>query len=129
MSSQIPIYKVEGDALLSKRGDYTLSFRLHKSELFTLSSEQYETIHNAYIKGLRILPVNTIVHQQDWFLKDKYQEKTNEEKKSFLAESSDRFFHGRPWLRQESYLFLTRKTDNRPESTSLLSSLIRGRML
>jgi hypothetical protein len=91
MTSQLPVYGVENDALLSKRGDYTLPFRLHKSEIFTLSADQYESLHNAYVKGLRVLPPNTIVHQQDWFLTDQFKADPATTDKTFLAGSSDRF--------------------------------------
>ena len=128
LSELLPIYGVEGGAILSQKGDYTLGYRLRKPEIFTLSAEEYEALHQAYLKALRVLPPHTVVHLQDWFLTDRYQADFSGEK-SFLAASSERFFHERPWLRQESYLFLTRKPKDRQESTSAFSSLLRGRLL
>jgi len=128
LSELLPIYGVEDGAILSRKGDYTLGFRLRKAEIFTLSADQYEGLHQAYLKGLRVLPPNTIVHLQDWFLTDRYHADFSGEK-SFLAGSNERFFHERPWLRQESYLFLTRKPKDRQESTSAFSSLLRGSLL
>lgn len=125
----LPIYGVEDNCILSKRGDFTLPFRLRKPEIFTLSADQYEGFHQSYLKALRILSSNTILHQQDWFLTDRYIADLGQTNKSFLAESSERHFHERPYLRQESYLFLTRKPNRRWESTSALSSLIRGTLL
>jgi len=75
-----------------------------------------------------VLPPNTVVHQQDWFLTDRYVADLGQTNKTFLAESSERHFNERPFLRQESYLFLTRKPNRRPDSTSALSSLIRGQL-
>jgi conjugation system TraG family ATPase len=129
VSEALPIYGVEENCLLSKKGDYTVPFRLHKAEIFTLSAEQYETLHNAYIKALHILPPNTVLHLQDWFLTDRYLADPTKADKSFFAATSERFFHERPWLRQESYLFLTRKPNNRQESSSALSTLLRGNLL
>jgi len=72
------------------------------------------------------LPPHSIVHLQDWFLTDRYVADLGGEEKSFLAGSSERFFHERPWLRQESYLFLTRMPKERQESSSAFSSLLGG---
>lgn len=127
MGELLPIYAVEEDGILSRKGDYTLGFRLQKPEIFTLSAEQYETLHQSYVKGMRVLLPHTILHQQDWFLTDRWQ--SSGEEKSFLGRSSDRFFNERPWLRQESYLFLTRKPKDRQESSSAFSSLLRGSLL
>ena len=123
----LPIYGIEREGILSKKGDYTIGFRLRKPEIFTLSADQYESLHQAYVRGMRVLPPHTILHLQDWFLTDRYRADFNGEEKSFLARSSERFFHERPWLRQESYLFLTRRPKDRQESSSAFSSLLRGR--
>lgn len=129
LSDLLPIYGVEQDCILSKKGDYTLAFRLTKPEIFTLSTEQYEGLHQAYVKGMRVLPPNTILHLQDWFLAERYAADFSGEEKSFLAQSSERFFNERPSLQQESYLFVTRKPRDRQESTSAFSSLLRGSLL
>lgn len=125
----LPIYGVEDNCILSQHGDLTLPFRLRKPEIFTLSADQYEGLHQSYLKAIRVLPPNTILHQQDWFLTDRYTADPGQTNKTFLAESSDQFFNERPWLRQESYLFLTRKPRGRRESTSALSSLLKGHLL
>jgi len=128
LSDLLPILGIENDCILSKKGDFTLGFRLRKPEIFTLSSEQYEALHQAYVKGIRLLPPHTVLHQQDWFLTDRYRANFSGDP-SFLGRSSERFFNERPWLRQESYLFFTRKPKDRQESTSAFSSLLRGRLL
>ncbi|HLZ86859.1 MAG TPA: TraG family conjugative transposon ATPase [Puia sp.] len=125
----LPIYGIEREGILSKQGDYTIGFRLRKPEIFTLAADQYESLHQAYVKGMRVLPPHTILHLQDWFLTDRYPADFTRDEQSFLARSSERFFHERPWLRQESYLFLTRKPKDRQESSSAFSSLLRGRLL
>ncbi|GGB20097.1 TraG family conjugative transposon ATPase [Puia dinghuensis] len=129
LADLLPIYGVDEGCILSKKGDYTIGFRLTKPEIFTLSAEQYESLHQSYVKAMRVLPPHTILHQQDWFLTDRYTADFKDDEKSFLAHSSERFFNESPWLRQESYLFLTRRPKGRQESTSAFSSLLRGSLL
>lgn len=57
----LPIYGVEHDALLSKMGDMTVRFKVELPELFTLSNEEYEAFHNAWIKAIKVLPVTAII--------------------------------------------------------------------
>ena len=45
----LPIYAVENDAILSKMGDMTVGFSVELPELFTLSNEEYEAFHHAWI--------------------------------------------------------------------------------
>lgn len=124
----MPVYGVEQGCILSKQGDFTLAFRVEKPEIFTLSADQYAALHQAFVKAMRVLPPHSILHLQDWFLSERYEADFGDER-SYLAESSERFFNERPWLRHESYLFLTRKPKGRPESTSAISSLLRGTLL
>jgi conjugation system TraG family ATPase len=124
LSELLPVYGIEDGCILSKQGDFTLAFRVHKPEIFTLSPEQYETLHQVFVKAIRVLPPHSILHLMDWFLTDRYTGQFEGEK-SFLAQSSERFYAERPWLRHESYLFLTKKPAGRQESSSAFSSLFR----
>jgi conjugation system TraG family ATPase len=128
LSELLPIYGFEKGCILSKQGDFTLAFRFEKPEIFTLSEEQYEALHLAFVKAIRVLPPQSILHLMDWFLTDRYTGGFQQER-SFLGQSSERFYHERPWLRHEAYLFLTRKPRSRQDSTSALSGLLRGSLL
>lgn len=41
--------------------------------LFTLTAAEYETLHGAWLKALRVLPDYTIVHKQDYFTEEHYR--------------------------------------------------------
>ena len=129
LSQLLPIYGMEGDCLLSKQGDFTLPFRMIKPEIFTLSPEQYDGLQQTFVKAIRVLPPNTILHAMDWFTSERYTADFGSEERSFLAGSSERFFNERPWLRHESYLFVTKKASGRRYSTSATSSLLRKTFL
>ena len=68
-----PLLAVEHDCILSKNAEVTVAYRVVLPELFTLTAAEYETLHGAWLKALRVLPDNTIVHKQDYFTEEHYR--------------------------------------------------------
>jgi conjugation system TraG family ATPase len=120
-----PVYAAENDAILSKMGDMTIGFAVELPELFTLSNEEYESFHHAWIKAIKVLPPNAVLHKQDWFVESAYQSDLSKLDTSFLSRSSDRFFNERPFLYHRCYVLISRKPPNRKTSTSVFSSLLK----
>lgn len=65
-------------------------------------------IHSAWHKAVKTLPDHTIVHKQDWFIKENYNPDINGEGLSFLGKSYQQHFNERPFLNHYCYLFLTK---------------------
>lgn len=124
MSDILPIFGVEHDAILSKMGDITIAFKVELPEIFTMSTQDFETLHQAWVRAVKILPINSILQKQDWFVEEKFNsEFLNEE--SYLSVWSDFYFNERPYLDHSCYVLLTQKPKNRKVVTSLFSSLLR----
>ena len=121
----LPVYSIENNAILSKMGDITVVFDVQLPELFTMSNDEYEAFHHAWIKAIKVLPVNSVLHKQDWFTEAKYKPSFIQEDNSFLTRSSDRFFNERPYLDHRCYIMLTKKPANRKLGSSIFSSLLR----
>ncbi len=121
----LPIFGVEHDCILSKQGDVTIAYEVTLPELFTLSDQEYEALHQALIKAIKILPRHTIFHKQDWFTENKYAADFTKDDKSFLSRSSERFFNERPYLEHQCYIMLTKKPAGRKSGSSLFSNLLR----
>ena len=121
----LPIEKIENHCILSKQGDITLAFEVTLPEIFTLSTDDFEAMHQAWVKAIRVLPNHSIVHKQDWFVEATYQGDFTKADQSFLSRSSERFFNERPYLDHACYVFLTKKPDGRKASSALLSNLMR----
>jgi conjugation system TraG family ATPase len=121
----LPIYKIENDCILSKQGDITLAFEVTLPEIFTLSTDDFEAMHQAWVKAIRVLPNHSILHKQDWFVEATYRGDFTKTEQSFLSASSERFFNERPYLDHACYLFLTKKPDGRKASSALASNLLR----
>jgi conjugation system TraG family ATPase len=120
----LPIMGIEQDCILSKQGDFTVVFKVNLPEVFTLSDEEYENLHQAWVKAVKVLPNGTVLHKQDWFTANRYQGKAAENG-SFLNASSERYFEGRPFLEHDCYVLLTKKPAGRKASSSIFSNLIR----
>lgn len=122
----LPIYKIEGDCILSKAGDLTLAFEVSLPEIFTLSTSDFEALHQAWVKAVKLLPQHTVVHKQDWFVEAAYRADFSKEGTSFLSRSSERYFNERPYLDHRCYLFLTKMPPGRKSPTALQSALLRS---
>ncbi len=120
-----PIMDVENDCILSKKGDFTVVYRVKLPEVFSLSDTEYEALHHAFIKAFKVLPKHSIFCKQDWFVQAKYKADFGKEDTSFLSRSSERFFNERPYLDHSCYIMLTKLPKGRKLSSSLFSNLVR----
>lgn len=125
MDDILPIMDVQHDCILSKQGDVTVVFKACLPEIFTLSDQEYEAFHQAWLKAIKLLPKFTVFHKQDWFIDSRFQPDFINEDNSFLTRSSERFFNERPFLDHTCYILLTKKPVGRKTSSSLFSNLLR----
>ena len=126
LESKFPLLSVENDVIVSKDADVTAAFRVELPELYTVTSMEYEAIHSAWVKAMKILPDYSIVHKQDIFIRESYKPDTDKEDISFLSRSFERHFNERPFLNHTCYLFLTKTTKERSRTQSNFNSLCRG---
>ena len=129
LESKFPLLAIEGDCIVSKDADVTVAFALELPELFTVTSPEYETMHATWNKAVKVLPQYSILHKQDWFIKENYQADFNKSELSFLSRSFERHFNERPFLNHSAYLFLTKTTKQRMSQQSDFSTLCRGSIL
>lgn len=153
LERKFPLLAVENGCIVSKDADITVAFSVELPELFTVTSAEYEAIHSAWYKAIKVLPDFSIIHKQDFFIKENYQpELTNEagaeasslvyalqggrrqsqlqkDELSFLSRSFERHFNERPFLNHYCYLFLTKTTKEKSRRQSDFSTLCRGRII
>lgn len=132
LESKFPLLSVEHGCIVSKDADVTVAFRVELPELFTVTSAEYETMHSTWHKAIKVLPNFTIVHKQDWFIKECYHttcKSVKEKPLSFLARASERHFNERPYLHHTVYLFITKSNRQRMAQQSSFSTLCRGHLL
>ena len=129
LERKFPLLAVENGCIISKDADITVAFRVELPELFTVTSAEYEAIHSAWYKAIKVLPDYSIVHKQDFFITENYQPDTGKDELSFLSRSFERHFNERPFLNHYCYLFLTKTTRERSRRQSDFSTLCRGRIV
>lgn len=129
LENKFPLLAVENNCILSKDADITACFEVRLPELFTVASAEYEAIHSAWHKAIKTLPDFTVIHKQDWYIKENYTPDLAKEDQSFLAKSYQRHFNERPFLNHYCYLFLTKTTKERMRMQSNFSSLCKGTLI
>ena len=126
LERKFPLLAVEHDCILSKDADLTLAYRVELPELFTVTSAEYDAIHSAWAKAIKVLPNYSIVHKQDVFIEENYAPDIQRDDLSFLSRSFERHFNERPYLDHTCYLFLTKTTKERSRQMSNFNALTRG---
>lgn len=129
LEQKFPLLAIEENCILSKDADITACFSVSLPELFTVGSAEYEAIHAAWHKAVKTLPDFTVVHKQDWYIKENYAPDLMEEGLSFLGKSYRQHFNERPFLNHYCYLFLTKTTRERMRTQSNFSTLCRGKLV
>jgi conjugation system TraG family ATPase len=125
LDERLPILEVAGDGMVSKMGDFTVGFEATKPEIFTLSGDNYEALHQAYVRALKVLPAGSVFHMQDWYIKDSYGADYEKAGDSLLSRASERYYNEREFLRHTCRIFLTRRPEGRRMPTSGASGLLR----
>ena len=129
IESKFPLLAVEAGCIISKDADITVAYRVELPELFTVTSAEYEAIHAAWVKAIKVLPDYSVIHKQDWFIREKYHPRTGDQDMSFLSRSYQRHFNERPYLNHSCYLYLTKTTKERMRMQSNFSTLCRGNII
>ena len=120
---------VEHGCILSKDADITVAFEVELPELYTVTGAEYEAIHAAWCKAIKVLPDYSIVHKQDWFVREQYRPELQKDDMSFLSRSFERHFNERPYLKHTCFLYLTKTTKERSRQQSNFSTLCRGHIV
>lgn len=129
LESRFPLLAVEDGVIISKDADITVGYRVQLPELFTVTSDEYDTIHSTWVKAVKVLPNFTVVHKQDWFVAESYTPEISDESSTFLSRSYQWHFNERPFLNHECYLFITKTTKERARMQSNFSTLCRGSII
>ena len=110
VENKLPLLAVENGCIVSKDADITVCYEVTLPELYTVTSAEYEAIHGCWCKAIKVLPDYSILHKQDWFVRERYEPELNKDGMSFLSRSFERHFNERPFLNHSCYLYLTKTT-------------------
>ena len=128
IENKLPLLAVENGCIVSKDADLTVAFEVTLPELYTVTSQEYDAIHGCWCKAIKVLPDYSIVHKQDWFIRETYKPELGNGM-TFLSRSFERHFNERPFLKHLCYLYLTKTTKERNRMQSNFSTLCRGHII
>ena len=60
---KFPLLAVEQGCIISKDADITVAYEVTLPEIFTMTSQEYEAVHAAWCKAIKVLPGYSIVHK------------------------------------------------------------------
>ena len=129
LESRFPLLAVEHGCIISKDADITAAFEVELPEVYTVTAEEYKGIHATWCKAIKVLPDYSVLHKQDWYVKEEYRPDWQKTGTGFLARSNGMHFNERPYLNHKCYLFLTKTTRERMRRQSNWSTLCRGHIV
>lgn len=128
LEAMFPLLAVEQGCIISKDAELTVVFEVTLPELFTISADDYDSLHQTWSKAIKGLPAYTVVHKQDWFVTDEYIVDFGKER-TFLSEAYERHFNERPFLNHSCYLYITKTSKRKIAQQSIGSTLCRSTLI
>ncbi|WP_310991239.1 TraG family conjugative transposon ATPase [Aequorivita marina] len=104
LSAYRPIADIQDNIIFANNGNVILCYEGNLPEIYALSEKDFEDMHGAWFQAIKSLPVGTVVHKQDVYLKKSYsaEELPNT---SFLEKATHEHFKGRGYIEHKCYLF------------------------
>ena len=106
LSTYQPIADIQDNILFANNGNVIFCYEVTLPEIYSLSETDFEDLHSAWFQALKSLPVGTVVHKQDIYLKKSYAAEQLP-KTSFLEKATYEHFKGREYIEHQSFLFFT----------------------
>ena len=102
LESRLPLLAVEHRCIISKDADITVAFEVALPELFTVTSQEYEAMHGAWCKAIKVLPHFSVLHKQDWFVSERYKPVSQmlpvpDKDHEGTGASAEQLLHSLPW--------------------------------
>ena len=104
LSDYRPIADIQGNIIFANNGNVVFGYKGNLPEIYSQSEKDFEDVHGAWFQALKSLPIGTVVHKQDVYLKKSY---TAEQlpNSTFLEKATHAHFKGRAYMEHECYLF------------------------
>ena len=106
LSAYRPITDIQDNIIFANNGNVVLCYQGNLPEIYSLSQKDFEDIHGAWFQALKSLPVGTVVHKQDIYLKKTYSSEQLPNT-TFLEKATHEHFKGRQYMEHRCFLFFT----------------------
>jgi len=120
-----PIVDIQDHVVFANNGNVLACYKVQLPEIHSLSETDFEGLHSNWFQAFKSLPVGTVIHKQDSYLKSSF---TSEylRKDTFLSKATHDYFKGREYMGHRSYLFFTcprRRGFNNPKYVNPFKSV------
>ena len=104
LSAYQPIVDIQDNIVFANNGNIVLCYEGMLPEIYSLSEKDFEDIHAAWFQAIKSLPIGTVVHKQDVYLKKSYSSEKLPNK-TFLEKATHNHFKGREYMEHRCFLF------------------------
>ncbi|MCK7591334.1 TraG family conjugative transposon ATPase [Subsaxibacter sp. CAU 1640] len=104
LSAYQPIVDIQDNIVFANNGNIVLCYEGMLPEIYSLSEKDFEDIHAAWFQAIKSLPIGTVVHKQDVYLKKSYSSEKLP-KNTFLEKATHTHFKGREYMEHRCFLF------------------------
>ncbi|MDG3582504.1 MULTISPECIES: TraG family conjugative transposon ATPase [Flavobacteriaceae] len=128
LSAYRPIADIRDNIIFANNGNVVLCYEGNLPEIYSLSEKDFEDMHGAWFQALKSLPVGTVVHKQDVYLKKSYSSEQLPNR-TFLEKATHDHFKGRGYMEHRCFLFfiLTKnKALNNPKYVNPFRKVSKG---
>ncbi|MEO7283922.1 DUF3875 domain-containing protein, partial [Gelidibacter sp.] len=128
ISAYQPITDIQDNIIFANNGNVVLCYEGTLPEIYSLSEKDFEDMHGGWFQALKSLPISTVVHKQDIYLKKSYSSEKLPNT-TFLEKATHGHFKGREYIEHKCYLFfiLTKsKTLNNPKYVNPFQKISKG---
>ena len=127
-ASYNPIIEIRDNLIFANNGNIIACYRGELPEIYSLSSTDFEDLHSIWFQALKSLPVGSVIHKQDVYLKKGFSSEYLPNN-TFLGKATHDHFKGREYIEHRCYLFLTlagNKTLNNPKYVNPFRKISKG---
>jgi len=104
LSAYAPIADIQGNIVFANNGNVVLCYKVDLPEIYSLSETDFEELHGTWFQAIKSLPIGTVVHKQDIYLKKSYNSEVLPNS-TFLEKATYEHFKGREHMEHTCYLF------------------------
>lgn len=104
LSAYKPILDIQDNIIFSANGNVVLCYKGILPEIYSLSEKDFDDMHSTWFQALKSLPIGTVVHKQDVYIKKIYQA-DKLPNNTFLEKATFDHFKGREYMQHDCYLF------------------------
>jgi len=104
IATHYPIATSKDHVIFANNGNVVACYKVDLPEIYSLSETDFEDLHSTWLQAVKSLPVGTVIHKQDIYLKTGFTA-SHLPNDTFLARATYNHFKGRECIQHTSYLF------------------------